>query len=286
MNWKRLAIAVVVGFVLVVAAVIGGAWLFVTDDSPLLFYDARPATVEEPARSEAGYTPVNTTSFNVSYRPVPGIARNVSLRVWASTYVSGVSAATDQPPAATSASGDTTVDVANASVVTVFSMSSLELGPVAFNPLVYASDPGVLNQSGFLVDQGEAYLPSNVTNVTDLTVRSDRPVRMLGQDTQLTRLGGSVAVSPTSDPVNVTVYVARVTHEGNVVIVVGVAPISGDTGEEFATLVEGVRHWERGAGTPPTRQRTGQQERVATVSPGPLDGDLVDDRSADGVVTH
>jgi hypothetical protein len=247
MNWKLLGLAIVVGFVLVIATVIGGGWLFLTDDSPLLFYDSRPATIEEPGRSDAGYAALNTSSFNVSYSPIPGVNRNLTLRVRASTYVSGLPTpdaqqATATGPGPTGANG--TVDVANASVVTVFSMSALELGPVAVNPLVYGSDPGVLDQSGFLIDQGESYLPSNVTNVTDLTVRSERPVRMLGTDTRMTRLSGSVTVSPAADPVNVTVYVARVTHEGDLVIIVGIAPVSGDASDEFATLAEHVRHWD------------------------------------------
>ncbi|MFC7078638.1 DUF6517 family protein [Haloarcula halophila] len=266
MNWKLLFLGIAVGFLVVIATVFVGGWLVVTDDSPLLFYDSRPATVEEPAVSEAGYTSLNTTSFNASYSPVPGVGRNVSLRVWVSTYVTGLSTEnqTAGPPSETPTSGNATVDVANTSVVTVVSMSSLELGPVAFNPLVYGSDPRVLNQSGFFIDQGEAYLPSNVTNVTDLTVRSDSPVRMVGQDTQMSRLGGSVVASPEADPVNVTVYVARVIHEGDLVMLVGVTPASGDASEEFGGLAEHVRHWEPDAGTPPTPSGVGQQSERTT----------------------
>jgi hypothetical protein len=141
-------------------------------------------------------------------------------------------------------------------------MSSLELGPVAFNPLVYASDPGVLDQSGFFIDQGESYLPANVTNVTDLSVQSDRPVTMLGKDTQMTRLSGSLTVSPDAEPVNVTVYVARVTHGGNLVMMVGIAPVSGDVSDEFVTLAGSVRHWEADEGRPPQFNGTGSQTRL------------------------
>lgn len=253
MNWKLLVLGVVGVVCLLVLAVLVGGWLFITDDSRLLYYDSQPATVEESAVTQAGYTTVNTTEFNVSYRPVPVVARNVSLRVWASVYVGGVT--TDGRPAQNlSEGGNVSVDVANTSAVTVFSMSSLELGPVAFNPLVYASDPGILNRSGLLIDQGETYLPRNVTNVTDLSVQSDRPVEMLGQETEMTTLSGTLRPTPESDPVNVTVYLARVTHEGDLVLAMGVAPVSGDTAGEFETLVEGVRHPDASA-----RRSTGGQ---------------------------
>lgn len=296
MNWKHVAAAlglgagtaVVLALVLVVAAV-AGVWLFVTDDAPLMYYDARPAAVGEEALAESGYAAVNDTAFNVSYSPIPLVGRDVRVRTWATVYASGVTlpngsvapappsgnataapanatgnnaptGVSADPPNATAANAS--VDVGNASLVTVFSMSALKLGPAAFNPVVYAADPGLLDTSGVLIDRAETYLPRNVSRVSNVDVRSSRGVTMLGKETEMTTLTGelyfadgtgSTASGP--DSLAVEFYVARAVHRGELVVVFGVAPPGGDSEAAFATLVEGVRMGDPDAEpgwTPPT----------------------------------
>jgi len=283
----------IVGVVLVVVAVIvaaiGGIWWFVTDDAPLMSYDARPAVVDETTLAETEYRAINDTAFNVSYQPVPFVGRDVRVRTWVTVYASGVTlpngsvapadtgaelgagpgsdaAATRNAtalPANATAGGS--VDIANVSLVTVFSMSALQLGPVAFNPVVYATDPGLLDTSGVLLARAETYLPRNVTDVSNVDVRSNRDVTMLGTETEMTTLSGelnfadgeSADASTPAGPESIAVrfYVARVVHEGELVVVFGVAPVNQDSEASFARLVEGVRmgEWSTKPGwTPPS----------------------------------
>jgi hypothetical protein len=254
-KWKLLAGGVGLGALLVVflvvavvIAAIGGIWWFVSDDSPLVYYDARPATVDEAGLAQTDYLAVNDTAFNLSYSPVPFVGRDVRVRSWVTVYAKGVTPESVSGRGASAADVDASVGSiagANTSLVTVFSMSALELGPVAFNPVVYASDPGLLNESGVLVERAENWLPSNVTDVTNVDLRSSRPVRMLGQETQLTTFTGELVLSNDSR-VDVRLYLARVVHEGELVIVFGIAPQSEDDRDEFATLVENVRMGEWG----------------------------------------
>lgn len=278
---------VVLVVVVVIVAAIGGIWWFVTDDAPLLSYDARPAVVDETTLAETEHTAINDTAFNVSYQPVPFVGRDVRVRTWVTVYASGVTLpngsvapadtgtgtgpGSDEAttrnatalPANATAGGS--VDVANVSLVTVFSMSALQLGPVAFNPVVYATDPGLLDTSGVLIDRAETYLPRDVTDVSNVDVRSSREVTMLGTETEMTTLSGelnfadgeSTDASTPAGPESIAVrfYVARVVHEGELVVVFGVAPPNGDTEVSFARLAEGVRMGEWGTKpgwTPPT----------------------------------
>jgi hypothetical protein len=295
MNWKvvvgglGLGVGGVVLVVLVlVVAAIGGIWWFVTDDSPLLYYDARPALVDDVALAETGYVAVNDTAFNLSYAVIPFVGRDVRVRSWVSVYAGGI----DVPDGtATGSDGTTTegdgtddggegpldprapvpgppaVGVGNASFVTVFSMSALQAGPVALNPVVYATDPGLLDESGVLLDRAETYLPRDVTDVTNVDVRSSRDVRLLGRETELTTFTGELALAdPTGETVGVEVdfYLARVVRDGELVVVLGVAPQQGGDETAFATLVEHVRMGEWGA-TP------GWNRPTAPTPPGPFD---------------
>jgi hypothetical protein len=301
-NWKVVlgglgigVAGVVVVVVLLVVAAIGGVWWFVTDDAPLMYYDARPAVVGENALAETGYRAVNDTAFNASYSPIPFVGRDVRVRTWATVYVSGVSLPNGSvAPAgpsgnASALSANTTTatnasaDVSNVSLVTVFSMSALKLGPVAFNPVVYATDPGLLDASGVLIDRAETYLPQNVTDVSNVDVRSTREVTMLGTETEMTTLTGELnfddGTESADDPTGggagslaVEFYVSRVVHRGEVVVVFGVVPPDSDSEPAFATLVEGVRmgDWDAEPGwTPPTPSPGNATEPVGRVrTPG------------------
>jgi hypothetical protein len=292
MNWKvvvgglglGVGGVVLVVLVLVVAAV-GGIWWFVTDDSPLLYYDARPAVVDDVALAETGYVAVNDTAFNLSYAVIPFVGRDVRVRSWVSVYASGV----DLSNASTGGGGDTDFDadasrgggsdpmapppappmvgVGNVSFVTVFSLSALQAGPVALNPVVYATDPGLLDESGVLLDRAETYLPRDVTDVTNVDVESSRNVRLLGRETEMTTFTGALALEGAAgEPVAVDVqfYLARTVRNGELVVVLGVTPRRGGDEAAFATLVEHVRMGEWGT-TP------GWSRPETPTPPGPLD---------------
>lgn len=237
-------LAVVFVVVLVIVAAIGGVAWFFLDPAPLLYYDARPAYVDDPGLEATGYKTLNSTDFTLGYAPITG-GKEVQMRTWTTVYVSGVEGP-ERDAVSGNTSGNASVDIANASVVTVFSMSSLGLGPVHLNPLVYATDPGLLNESGILLDQAETYLPSNVTNVTDVSIRSERRITMLGQETGMTTLDGTLELS-NETTIDVRLYVARVVHEGELVIAFGIAPQNRDVADHnFGTLVYNLRQAEWG----------------------------------------
>jgi hypothetical protein len=280
-NWKvvlgGLGIGVggtVLVVLLIIVAFVGGVWWFVTDDAPLAYYDARPAVVDEATLAETEYRAINDTAFNVSYAPIPFVKRDVRARTWVTVYASGVRLpnsstasgtgsgnatvgnATTLPANGTTA--DASVDLANVSLVTVSSMSALKLGPVALNPVVHGTSPDLLDASGVLIDRAEAYLPRNVTDVSNVDVRSSRDVTMLGTETEMTTLSGELTFDDENastdgstpgglDSVAVQFYVARVVRQGELVVVFGVAPPNQDNEAAFATLVEGVRMGDRDA---------------------------------------
>jgi hypothetical protein len=288
-NWKVVLGGLGIGVVgttvivlLVIAAVVGGVWWFVTDDAPLAYYDARPAVVGETTLAETEYRAINDTAFNVSYSPIPFVGRDVRARTWVTVYASGVRLpnATTVPTAGSddaavrnatmpSANGNTanaSVDAGNVSLVTVSSMSALKLGPLALNPVVHGTSPGLLDASGVLIDRAETYLPRNVSDVSNVDVRSSRDVTLLGKETEMTTLSGELDFADENastdgssqggpDSVAVQFYVARVVHRGELVVVFGVVPSTQDEEAVFATLVEGVRMGDRDTKpgwTPPT----------------------------------
>lgn len=240
-----------VAFVVVAGCVGGTAW-FVLDDSPLVTYGASPATVDEEGLDATGYREVNSTRITVdqSLAPLILIDRDVRLRTWVSVYARGV----DLPANGTDggggsapdggqvdrSAGNPTLDPSEASVVTAFSMSSMEAGPVAFNPVVHATSPALVGESGVVIDYLEGWVPGNFT---DVTVENSDRVRMLDRNTSVTTLSATVTDGGGGTAANVSIHLTRVTHEGNLVILVGVYPESRpDTGTEFRTLVEHVVH--------------------------------------------
>jgi hypothetical protein len=227
---------------------------------PLLYYDARPAYVADEGLAETDYRAVNTTDGNASFEPIPLV--EIQARTWVSLYATGIGGAPsadagDGPPSDGDApptdDGPPTTDVENSSVVAVVSMSALKLGPISANPLVYASDPRVLGASGLLIEEIEPHLPENVSEVTDLSIRNERSVTMLDQETTLTTFSGTLVLSDEST-VDVRLYLARVVKDGELVVVFGIAPASADgTEEQFATVAENVRLVEWGEGPPESR---------------------------------
>lgn len=259
MKWKLLfggvtlgVIVVVVVVILVVVAAIGGIWWFVTDERPLLYYDARPANVDANGLSDTGYQEINDTAFNISWSPIPLVGRDIRIRSWVTVYGKGETieavlneSGEEGSQAAMSNESVGTVDPEGDALVTVFSMSALQLGPIAFNPVVYAADPGLLNTSGVLIDHAETWLPQNVTNVSNVDVRSTREVTMLGQETKMTTFDGQLMLENES-PIDVRIYLARTVKDGELVVALGIAPPDETSSAEFATLVESIEMGEWG----------------------------------------
>ncbi len=259
-----LAVVVVVFVVLVVAAaVVGGFLWFFIDDDPLLYYDARPATVDGGTLETTGYERVNDTAFETEWKPIP-MGKGIAVRTWSTLYVKPPPGYSGADGGSGPASVDGAFDPTNVSMVAVFSTSALQLGPVAFHPLVYASDPGLLDASGALIDRFETWLPSEVSEVTGLDIESSREATMLGTDTDVTTFTGELVLDGQDaggpGTVEVRMYLARAVVDGELVIALGVGPPSERTTDEFERLIEGVEMGEWGA--EPGVSVTGLGDRV------------------------
>jgi len=238
--------------------------------APLLYYDARPAYVADEGLAATDYRAVNTTDTNTSFEPIPLV--EIRARMWVSLYAKGLGggpqsgtegARRGAPDGRQSTDDPPTTDLENGSIVAVTSMSAMKLGPISANPLVYASDPRVLSASGQLIDEVEPYLPRNVSEVTNLTIRNERSVEMLNRETRLTTFDGTLVLSNDSR-VDVRLYLTRVVRDGELVVVFGIVPASdAGSADQFVTLAENVRLVEWGAQPPESRA-------APTISPSPV----------------
>lgn len=277
MRWKLLGAGTLVAIVLValvVVAAIGGMVWILIDGKPLVRYDASPATVPDAGQQASGYRLVNATAFDVAPLPWPIVRDELRVRVYLSVYLGGVDpsiptgipqagepgSATGSPSTGGSGSGgagvgDTggagaateplpdvsTIDAGNVSIAMVMTSSAMQLGPVAFNPVVYASDPGVLEYSGLVVDALERR--ANWT-VTDVRIRSTARVSMPGRETEMTEFRGTMTSEGSGEEARVTVHLARVVHEGDLVIAVAVSPDPATAEARFVAFLDHLDHGE------------------------------------------
>jgi hypothetical protein len=236
------AVLVIVVVLMVTLAAIGGLVWFFIDDDPLLHYDARPATVDDGTLKATGYERVNATDFEMEFTPIPR-GKGIAVRTWATLYVKLPPGVENDGGTAHGSSPDS-FDPSTVSMAALFSTSALKVGPVAFNPLVYAAHPGLLDASGELIDRFETWLPKEVTEVTGVDVESSRQVSMLDTDSELSTFTGELVMRNEStgeaEAVEVRMYLARAVVDGELVIALGVGAPDNETAEEFATLVEGV----------------------------------------------
>lgn len=247
----RIALGTVaVALVVVVAGCFGGTLWLAFDDDPLVTYGAKPATVDGAGLAATDYREVATSDFYVtqSLAPLIVVDRDVRLRTHVAVYASGADlptsgtgpgAAEPAAPGNDRSPADTTIDVSDASVVTAISMSAMKLGPLEANPAVHATSPRLLGGSGFVVDYVEGWVPGNVT---DVRVENSDRVEVLGKNTRVTTLSARLREDDRST-VDVTMYLTRVTHQGDLVLLLGVYPQSDpDSGTTFLALVEHLEH--------------------------------------------
>lgn len=201
--------------------------------------DSAPAEVSPAGLSATGYVELNSTDVTVA-PPLPLVPpdRGVRVQAWVAVYGKGLPGADGDPTTAVEPASSPAA-LEEASVVTVVSMSALESGPVALNPLVYATEPRLLTSVAPLLTFAEFWLTGNLV---DLTVTGSDPVTVLGQETSVTRLAGRLE-TPTGESVDVSLSLVSVVHEGDLVVVLGVLPGRSDgTDAEMRTLAGHVRH--------------------------------------------
>jgi hypothetical protein len=207
--------------------------------------ESAPVEVSPAGLTATGYAELNRTDVLVR-PPLPLVPhdRTVQVRAWVAVYGTGFP---DAPDGASSTAADSVPrpvaagDSEDAAVVTVASVSALEAGPVALNPLVYATDPRLLSSVGPLVEFAEFWLAGDLV---DLTVEESEQIRVLGRETSVSRLGGRL-VAPTGESVDVRLSLVSVVHDGDLVVAVGVFPNGSDEDDAaMQTLVAHLRHGE------------------------------------------
>lgn len=216
---------------------------------------ADPAAVSQAGLDASTYVELNRTSLVVDLRtPVVSVPLSLETHVAAYADAEGLDAATrerfdtdgsgadagdgDDGPTGADGPENVSIDVSNTSLLLVTSMSAVERGPVALNPLVYAADPAILSRASVLVEFAEFFLAGDLV---DLTVEGSEPVTVLDRETQVVTLGGRL-VTPTGEDVAVSLAVTRVVHEGDVVVLVAVAPAADSPAGDVAELAPYVVH--------------------------------------------
>lgn len=238
-RFPRLAIAVVLaaslsGCLAVAESALGAEGIVV---------ESAPVDVSRAGLDATGFTELNRTEVLVR-PPVPLVPRDrtVQVRAWVVVYGTGFPDAPDGAPPTAADSVPRPVaagDPGDAAVVTVASMSALEAGPVALNPLVYATDPRLLSSVGPLVEFAEFWLAGDLV---DLTVEGSDEIPVLGRETSVTRLGGRL-VAPTGESADVRLSLVSVVHDGDLVVALGVFPNGSDEDDAaMRTLAGHLRH--------------------------------------------
>jgi hypothetical protein len=186
----------------------------------LVEFTASPATIPESALGPQGYVHGNTTAVPITYRVgTPGFSQDVTAETWLSGY------------------SKTTADNETA-VLLVYSSPDVTVEGTSVNPLRQLSNRELVT---FVLDRASGLRGlGGVEDVTDLQEVGARNVTVLGASTQLVSYAGRAEVDGQS--VAVVVNVAVVSHDGDVVVALGVHEERLDERAAHAALVERMVH--------------------------------------------
>jgi len=189
---------------------------FITGSDALTF-SASPATASDAALSETGYEETNVTERTVSREfTAAGQTREVAVTNQLAQYERRV----DLGPLGSQ----------RAAVFVAFASPEVEVGPETFNPIADMSEREILQRFE------SAYEGISVGQQV-----GSRSVTALGGSATLTKFEGTATLG--GSEVDVYVHAAKLQHEGDFVVAVGIYPQELD-GEEakVVTLVEGLEH--------------------------------------------
>jgi hypothetical protein len=186
----------------------------------LVEFTAAPATIPAPALDAQGYVHGNTTALPITYRVgPPGFSQDVTAETWMSGY------------------SKTTADNETA-VLLLYSSPDVTVEGTSVNPLRQLSNRELVT---FVLDRTTDLRGlGGVEDVTDLQEVSVQNVTVLGASTELVSYAGRAAVDGQS--VAVVVNVAIVSHEGDVVVALGVHEETVDERAAHVALVERIVH--------------------------------------------
>jgi len=219
---RRVAVTVVLAGLLMTSGCLG----LVTGDQPTSFA-ASQATVSQNGLSNTGFQHVDTQSvpFNRTFT-VAGQTRTVNVTNWLSIYDQSVNV-----------SGVGTYQAAG---FVVFSTPGVQLAGQSLNPIGHVSNEQ-------LVTQLQSQLGSVNTGGYDVNVRNVHQVgaenvTMLGKRTKMSEFAATTTVN--GQQVDVYLHVAKVKHDGDYVVAVGVYPqnLSSVEHQRVVTLANSVQH--------------------------------------------
>lgn len=191
----------------------------------VLDLNASPATIPAETHEAHAYANVNTTEVPLSFPiGVPGLSRAVTATTWASVY-------------ATSPGGD------ELATIVVYSSPNPVVAGTSVNPLVQLSDRELV---GFLLERlAGLQSAGGLEGVGELHERGSTTLTMLGTPTQLVSYVGEGELD--GRPVRVSLHVAVVDHEGDVVVALGLHEEIIHAKPDQLPLIRSVQH---GGGEP------------------------------------
>lgn len=204
---------------------VAGCLDLVTGDGVEL--EAQPAAVSEDAQSSAGYEHDDREAIVFEETvEAAGESRDVTVTSWVGTY----SRSPDDVDVHESDAG-VGVDGDDGAVFAVISSPSESIAGYELNPIYQMDDEEWLERfSEHLVDDG----------LEDIELEDEYAIRMLDESVTLHEFSAVMDVE--GYDVDVALYTASVSHEGDVVIALGAHPAVVDERESMETLAEGVVH--------------------------------------------
>ncbi len=183
-----------------------------------LEFSAAEATVSDDALSETGFNLVDVREHRLNRTVTIGNeTRNLDVTNHVAAYRSG--------------SSDTPDDAADVeSVFGVLSTPQAEVFGQPINPLGHLSQEAIMRRA-----------ISEAESIENLQEERTTTVTMLGNETDLVVYAGTMSKS--GQTVDVTAYVARVSHGDDFVIAAGVHRADAPSGQAtIETLIEGITH--------------------------------------------
>lgn len=188
-----------------------------------LSFSASKATIETNAVSNAGYAHEETQKLYLN-RTVEagGQKKRVEVTNWAALYTKSASVGGADPQ--------------KVAAVAVLSSPEVKVLGQSFNPLAKLSDEElikeVISRGGSMTSQG---------GVRDVEKVGSTKATILGERTDVTKFSATVEMD--GQEIDAYVHVAKVTHDGDVVLVVGVYPKALSNEEtNVLSMMQAVQH--------------------------------------------
>jgi hypothetical protein len=204
--------------------VLSGGCVGLVDGDGLAF-ESTPADVSDATLVDAGYDRLDTRAVSINRTvPVEGSNTSVELTNWVSSYEKSV-----QIPGASATPASGAMFLITTPAVTVAGTS--------LNPVAEFSNEALVR---FVFEYANSQLAAG--SAGEVTTVSERPVSLLNQSVALNKFRTSVQMG--GQGVDVTIQMAKVEHEGDIVIFVTLYPQALDASEDDVTagIVNGVTH--------------------------------------------